>query len=120
MPAARGAAYAAAFLWSWPSGSRPGTPHTIPDVQVEQVVIRALDSTRIACHLLHYAPDGQQPDGGEPHLERLWRASASQRNLQAVERLATSRKGARHRKALSKSDGPGAGFCTKTVENSVF
>src|SRR5438445_3478570 len=60
---------------------RPGTPRNITDEQIEQVVVRTLESTP-RCHALEHPRYGSghrtQPHGHQPHLACLRTAAASQ------------------------------------------
>src|ERR1700756_2640420 len=66
---------------------RPGAPRTVSDEQVEQVVVRTLESTPRGGHALEHSRDGQghrvQSHDHQPHLASFWLAAASQRELQA-------------------------------------
>jgi hypothetical protein len=70
---------------------RPGTPRTITDAQIEDVIVRTLETTPRARRIGH-ARDGEsrrsEPHGDSPRLARLRLAAASDGHLQAVARPA--------------------------------
>ena len=53
---------------------------------------------------------------GASHLARLLAAAASHRDVQALDRSAVRREGSRHRRALSRSAGEGAGHLRRRKE----
>jgi hypothetical protein len=60
---------------------RPGAKRSITDAQVEDVIIRTLETTAWR-DALEYARDGEsrrpQSHGDQPHLAHLWTAAASE------------------------------------------
>src|SRR6059036_2996139 len=92
---------------------RPGAPRKITDAEVERVIALTLERTpRDATHWSTRADgDAQrtQSDGGEPNLACVRDATASEQDVQAVQRSTVHRQSPRPRRALSRSTRQSAG-----------
>ena len=93
---------------------RPGAPRTVSDEKVAEVVTATLETlptgrTHWSSRSMAKAAGTGTVDGAA-HLASLLAAAASQRDLQAVDRSAVRREGARHRRPLPQPAGarPGA------------
>src|SRR6516162_5025508 len=82
---------------------RPGAPRQIDDAKVENVIVQTLESRPPTA--THWSTRSMARHSGisTSSVGRIWRlrtAAAPRRNLQAVDRSAVCRQGARHRWAL--------------------
>ena len=93
---------------------RPGAKRTITDEQVEAGDYSHAGNHAARRHALEYARDGEsrrpQSHRDQPHVAHVRTAAASDRDVQAVERPAARREGARYRRALSGSAGARGGI----------
>ena len=83
---------------------RCGAPRKIGDDRIEQIITKTLetkpaDATHWSTRSMAKA-SGVSTSVGASHLARLRLAAASRRDVQAVDRSAVRREGARHRRAL--------------------
>ena len=64
---------------------RPGARRTITDEQVEQVIVRTLETTPRGATHLEYARHGEsrrsESHGHQPHLAHVWVAAPSERDV---------------------------------------
>ena len=86
---------------------RPGRPRTVSDAQVEEVIVRTLETT--PRDATHWSTRSLAAELGmsQSAVSRIWRAFGlqpqRQQTLEAVSRSAVHREGARRGRALSRS-----------------
>ena len=105
-------------------GRRAATRHAarLSDAQVEQVITDTLETTpRDATHwsTRTLAKEWSSVTHGRSHLARLRSATAPQRDVQALDRPALRRQGARHRRPLPRAARPRA-RCSASTRRARF